>query len=168
MRIPHIARLNGSIMTTLVVMSFSGPLHADVFLLKSGGQVEGELIAEPVSGVVRYYVVKLSSGGTVTLARAQDERIARKSEAEVQYEKILASLVDDADSHWQLAEWCRSHGLREQRSAHLEHVIRHDPGHVDARHGLGYSQVNGRCFAGSWRNIHLWQIAAGNFDAVFQ
>lgn len=131
-------------------------LGADVLVLKSGGRIEGDLLPSGDGATAEYYLIKTASGGTLKLAKALVERIHRKSEAEKQYETLLATMPDTADGHWAMADWCGQHGLRKERELHLRQVLRHDPNHEGARHRLGYSRVEGR-----WVKMDEWMASQG-------
>jgi len=130
--------------------------QADVFVLNSGGRIEGERIRNDDPNLEGFYLVKTSLGGKIMLAKAQVDHVLRLTEAEREYEARLADLPDTPDDHWKMAEWCRANGLNNRRQFHLEQVIKHDPGHAEARYGLGYSQVDGR-----WVRVDEWNISRG-------
>jgi len=129
-----------SIAAVLAVAPIAG---ADTFLLSSGGKIEGEL-KNPDEKPRTTYVVRTSSGGQITLLATAVAEFEQQTPQELQYETMLPAMSDTAEDHWKMAEWCRESGLDEKRSLHLEHVIKHSPDHEKARHGLGYSKVNGR------------------------
>jgi hypothetical protein len=113
-----------------------------VFLLTSGGRIEGTL-ANPDESPREKYVIQ-TAGGQVTLARSQVEQWLRPRPAEVQYERIHATYPDTPEGQWKLATWCQEQGLLAQRKTHLERVVALDPEHAEARRALGYNKVNGR------------------------
>ncbi len=117
--------------------------RADVFVLKSGGQVEGEVVvaADTPKQMTR---VRTTSGGEVMLDNSQIAQIVPQGAAEKEYEKLRPAAADTADGQWQLAEWCKEHLLMKQRQAHLERVIALDPDHKQARSALGYLHIKGR------------------------
>lgn len=122
---------------------FTATAAGDVFVLKQGGQVEGELL-NPDQRPRETYVIKTPAGATVTLAGVQVEEVLAVRPAEAEYERVRPRFADTVEGQWKLAEWCRQQGLSAQRRTHLERVVELDPNHVPARHALGYSQVNGR------------------------
>ncbi|MCH7726321.1 MAG: hypothetical protein IH991_07580 [Planctomycetes bacterium] len=132
------------------------PLRAEVLILKNGGRIEGDLIAESSDPKNRYYLVKTATGGVVKLWQAQVERVVRKSAALIEYEKNVSRIEDTVDSHWRVAKWCLENKLQRQREFHLEQIIRLDPDHEHARHGLGYSKVKGK-----WLKNDEWNRAQG-------
>ena len=71
------------------------------------------------------------------------EVVAQRPE-EAEYEKIRPQYPDTPKGQWDLAKWCEEHQLSAQRKAHLKRVIELDPNHADARHALGYSQIDGQ------------------------
>jgi hypothetical protein len=128
----------------LVAMAISLPVCArsDVIYLKSGGQLEGQVIDDDDASATQY-VVETDLGGRITLARSQVARIDRQSDLDARYRERARAAPDTAESHWQLAEWCRENRLTEQSEQHLGRVVELDPHHAEARNLLGYRQVQG-------------------------
>ena len=119
------------------------PAVAEVFQLASGGHIDGQWLNSDQQHP-QQYVVLLPSGGKVTLDAAQVTKVVKLSPDEVEYEKIRAQYPDTADGQWKLAQWCKEHQLKEHRQRHLQRVIELDPNHVEARHALHYSLVEGQ------------------------
>ncbi len=148
------------------------PAVAEVFQLASGGHIDGQWLNSDQQHP-QQYVVLLPSGGKVTLDAAQVTKVVKLSPDEVEYEKIRAQYPDTADGQWKLAQWCKEHQLKEHRSAHLQRVIELDPNHVEARHALHYSLVEGqwqtqeeaqekegyRLYKGRWLSSQAIEIA---------
>ncbi len=130
-------------------------VRGDVFVLKSGGRIEGELIGGEGSRSSQYRV-KTAVGGDVTLERSQVARIDRRTSREREYERIRPTHSDTVDEQWALAEWCREHRLSDQRRKHLERVIELDPDHVQSRRALGYSR-----FDGAWKTREQLMLERG-------
>ena len=120
----------------------AAPAAADVFVLSTGGQIEGTLVNTPDSPRDRY-VIQTALGGQVTLNKDQVKQIVHKKPAEVEYEKIRHQYPDTVDGQWALAEWCREHHLSDLRKTHLKRIIQLDPDHVAARGLLGYGKFDG-------------------------
>jgi hypothetical protein len=117
--------------------------RADIFVLQSGGQVRGEL-ANPNQSPRKSYIVKTPGGGQITLEARQVAEVKHQNAAELKYDQISATYPDTVEGQWKLAEWCRENHLPKQRKTHLERVVELDPNHANARHALGYSQIQGR------------------------
>lgn len=115
----------------------------DVFLLSSGGQVEGELVNRNETPRVSY-VVRLDSGGEITLSSKMVANVVVRSEAQRRYEELLPKAPPTVEGHWKMAEWCRERSLETQREFHLREIVKLDPNHEPARLGLGYTKLNGR------------------------
>ncbi len=130
-------------------------LRADVFVLSSGGRIEGELL-NPEQAPREIYVVQTPAGGQVTLDKTQVEQVVVKSPAELAYEQWLLKMPNTADGHWKMSEWCRTNGLTAQRDFHLEAAIVRDPNHADARRALGYGNLDGR-----WVKADDYRISQG-------
>ncbi len=129
--------------TILVFFTAVRSAQADVFVLIGGGRVVGELVNREESPR-RQYVVQVADGAKVTLEAAQVRQVLRPRAEEVEYERIRPTYADTAAAQWELAQWCREHRLTAQRELHLRRVIELDPNHAEARHALGYSQIDGQ------------------------
>jgi hypothetical protein len=118
--------------------------RAAVYVLKSGGQIEGDVVAGPDGGPKETTHIRTPSGGELMLDNSQIERVIPQSDADKEYEKLRPTVPDTVDGQWKMAEWCREHRLDKQREVHLERVIALDPDHKQARAALGYMRVDGR------------------------
>jgi hypothetical protein len=127
----------------LLVGLSNTPALAEVFQLHSGGQVRGELL-NPDQSPRANYLIKTATGGQIEISAEQVKRVERQSPAEMKYDAVRATYPDTAKGQYELAEWCRENRLPKHRRVHLLRVIELDPDHKDARHGLGYSQIQGR------------------------
>ncbi|MBN1912539.1 MAG: HEAT repeat domain-containing protein [Pirellulales bacterium] len=145
--------LSGAILLLLVL---GAPVAAaeDVFVLKSGGRVFGELL-NPDQSPRKTYVIK-TAAGQVTLTAAQVKQRYPRPEAEIQYDKIRGDYPDTVQGHWDLAEWCREHKLTDQRETHLRRIIELDPDHKMARGLLGY-----QFFDGKWQTHDVLMTGRG-------
>jgi len=103
-----------------------------------------------------HVVLQTYTGITLKLARSQIATTHRESKMEAEYRRRAPRVADTVEDQWKLAEWCRVNRLREQRRIHLLRIIDHDPDHAKARHGLGFSFVNGQ-----WRLPEDWQQSEG-------
>jgi hypothetical protein len=119
--------------------------QAEVFLLRTGGRVEGEWL-NPQRGQTEEYLLRNQSGVQLTLAGSAVTRVLTTSNVQKQYDELLHKAPATVDGHWKLAEWCQDAGLAAQRKFHLEQVIKLDPDHEEARLALGY----GRFANGGW------------------
>lgn len=118
-------------------------LAAEVFVLDTGGRLEGRL-ANPDESPREKYIIETSTGGRLTLDRAQVKEVIRPRPEEIEYEKVRHKHPDTVEGHWALAEWCREHRLPRMRRQHLERIIELAPDHARARAALGYSRVQGK------------------------
>jgi hypothetical protein len=126
-----------------VLASASRPARADIYMLTSGGQVQGELI-NPTESPRKQYIIRTDEGAKITIDRAQLKQIVPQSAAEIEYEKIKPTYPDTLEGQLQLADWCQKHSLQKQRMAALERVIEIDPNHTQSRALLGYSFLDGK------------------------
>jgi hypothetical protein len=60
------------------------------------------------------------------------------------YRKVRGKCAETVDGQTGLARWCGKHKLDEQARAHWTRVLEFDPGHAEARQGLGFRKVDGR------------------------
>jgi len=117
--------------------------RAEVFLLKSGGRIEGEHL-NPKREAGSPYLVRTSDGVRLALADGTVARVIVKTDVDKQYEAMLTTLANSVEAQWGMAEWCKEAGLTEQRKQHLQAVIAIDPNHADARKALGYTRYGTR------------------------
>ncbi|HEX5105268.1 MAG TPA: hypothetical protein VFV87_15720 [Pirellulaceae bacterium] len=133
-----------SLLQAAVLLALCGPLRGEIFVLKSGGRVEGELL-NPQREPGALYQLRTDEGLRLALGEAQVHRVIVKSDAEKEYEAALLATGNTVEEQWAMAEWCKDVGLLAQRKRHLAEVIRLEPDHKEARAALGYS-----LFAGKW------------------
>jgi hypothetical protein len=117
-------------------------LSADVFLLKDGGKIEGELL-NPGEVPRKTYQIKTNSGAVIAIEPKYIER-KRKDEKEVlvEYKSFAPFLENTLENHLKTAEWCRTNQLRDYSDIHLKQVLELDPNHAEARRLLGYRKLD--------------------------
>jgi hypothetical protein len=145
----------GAWMVLLVAAGFSPGARGEVFVLASGGRVSGQWVNKSTPQAT-VYQVKTDTGGVVTLAKDQVREVLRQFPVEAEYERLAPTFSDSLEDQWKLAEWCREHNLKTQRTAHLLRVLDHDSNHAGARLGLGFTQVSGQ-----WVIKEEWKKKAG-------
>jgi hypothetical protein len=116
------------------------PCRADLFHLKSGGSLEGKLLNEDETPR-RTYNISLSTGGQIALDADHVAEVTRVSQERDEYEKLLPRMPDTVRGHLTMAEWCKRRNLLAEREFHLQHVIRLDPDHEEARRLLDYQKT---------------------------
>lgn len=131
------------------------PAQGAVFLLVTGGQIEGQLL-NPQENPRQSYVVRTETGGTVKLTLSQVDRVLTVSEDLAWYREALPKVPATVDGHWAMAEECRRRNLKQQREFHLQEILKLDPEHADARYGLGYSKLDG-----NWVKTDEWMLSRG-------
>jgi hypothetical protein len=129
--------------------------RADVFLLASGGQVEGEYLNRDELPRTRY-VVRLESGGELVLPAKSVSNVIVRTEVQRRYEELLPKMPLTVDGHWKMAEWCRERSLETLRETHLREILKLDPEHEKARSLLGYQRLNGR-----WMTTEEYRLGLG-------
>jgi hypothetical protein len=117
------------------------PCRGDVYELKDGGAVAGELVERRENGD---YLIKTAEGAQVAVARQQLQRIVPRNKAADEYLVRSRTTPDTVDGHRKLAAWCNEHGLAAEADAHLARLAELDPNDQQARTSLGFQRVNGR------------------------
>jgi hypothetical protein len=154
---------------------------ADLFVLRQGGRLRGTWLNRQEPPPAQYAI--LTEEGAVLKLDASEVRLALPQDAKTaEYERRLERCVDTVTGHWELAEWCREQGCKDQRESHLQRILDLDPDHAGARHALGYSQLGGQWvtrdgiqqrrgyqrYAGRWRlpqEIELIEASQGSEQA---
>lgn len=126
-----------------------------VFVLVTGGQIEGQLL-NPDEKPRQTYVVRTETGGTVKLVSTQVDRVLTVSDDLAWYRQTLPKVPPTVDGHWAMAEECRRRKLNQQRGFHLQEILKLDAEHAEARYGLGYSKIDG-----NWVNTDEWMLSRG-------
>lgn len=142
-RAPAVKLLGGLIVAAMFSVGGGEAVRADVFILRNGGRLEGELL-NPTEKSRLQYEVRLPEGGTIVVPVDEVEQHTPQRAEEEEYRRIRASYSDTVEGQWELAEWCRQNKLIDQRDVHLQRVIELDPNHAPARRALGYTQIDGR------------------------
>lgn len=139
----------------LAVLAGGGTARGDIFVLDSGGRIQGEWLnrASPNAAT---YEVRTESGGQVSLAKDQVREVLPRPSALAEYEKLAPTIADTAAEQWKLAEWCREKNLKQQRTIHLLRILDHDSNHFQARLALGFTQVSGQ-----WVLKEEWKKSKG-------
>ena len=124
----------------IVVLAFLQPARAEVFLLRSGGHIEGDLVNADQSPRTTY-VVALAGGGQITLEADVVEKVQAVRPELAEYEKTRRQAADTVEGQLKMSDWCREHSLTPQRKTALERVLQLDADNTDARRLLGYRKV---------------------------
>jgi hypothetical protein len=114
------------------------PALAEIFVLKSGGRIEGEPL-NPQRAAGQPYQLRTEDGLRLALAENTVARVIVKSDVEQEYEARLPGVANTVEGHWKMAEWCQEAGLTDERRRHLTAIIAIDPNHAEARRLLGYT-----------------------------
>jgi hypothetical protein len=131
----------GCFLTALT--AFGPQARGEVFVLKSGGRIEGEHVNRDRQPGQPYQVLTVD-GVKLALADSVVQRMIVKTDLDEQYEVLVRTLANTPEAHWNMAEWCKEAGLAEQRKRHLQAVINLDPNHTEARKALGYQRYGTR------------------------
>jgi len=124
----------------LLAAATCAPAAADVVHLKSGGRVEGAIVARTDT-----HIVVQTAAGKVTLKTTEVARIEAKATPLDVYREMAAKVKDDdADGHYALGLWCQDHKLFRQARREFEKTIALDANHKGARARLGYVLRDGR------------------------
>ena len=131
----------------IVFLAMLRPAVGEVFLLRSGGRIEGELV-NPDENPRTSYVISLPNGGQLTLDAKVVEKMQPVQPELAEYEKVRRQHPDTVQGQLQMSDWCRDHNLLSQRKTHLERILQLDPDQVEARRILGY-----RKFKDKWMTL---------------
>lgn len=142
-------------MLLVLILAASRTAQGAVFVLATGGQIEGQLL-NPNEKPRQCYLVRTEAGGTVKLAAAQVSRVLTVSEDLAWYQQAAPKVPPTVAGHWAMAEECRQRSLNQQREFHLREIIKRDPEHAEARYALGYSKVDG-----AWVKTDEWMLSRG-------
>jgi len=129
------------ILIALFLAASPSRLPADIFVLESGGRIEGEWLNRDEQPLTKYAI--RTSGVTLNLPAGAVRETIRQSPAELEYSKLAPVAADTVEGQWELAEWCRKNNLPRQREVHLQRVVELNPNHQQARFALGYQFVRG-------------------------
>ncbi|NQT37149.1 MAG: HEAT repeat domain-containing protein [Planctomycetes bacterium] len=138
-----------------LILLAGSPLPGEVFILDNGGRVEGELV-NPGQSPRTEYIVQISPGAKIVLARSQVKTVTGQLPAEREYEAIRPAFPDTVDDQWALAEWCRERGLVTHRKIHLQRIIELQPDHEKAHLALRHSRHGGQ-----WMTQQEWMESRG-------
>ncbi len=126
----------------LAAGALPGAASAEIFVLRSGGRLEGRWLNRDQSPR-ETFVIQPLAGGQITLDERLVERVYEPTPEEIEYEKLRPTYPDTVEGHWALADWCLQNRLLEKRRSHLQRVIELSPDHEEARLALGYRRVQG-------------------------
>lgn len=121
------------------VLAGALPARGDLFHLRDGSVVDGKVVGEG-----RDIVKVKTAQGVVTVQRSQIERREALPPPWERYVDEKKKHPDTADGHFELAMWCRKHGMTKQMKDELKRTIELDPDHADARRELGFVRKNDR------------------------
>lgn len=133
-----------SIVIILIFAAACSTVNADVIRLRSGGEVRGEFSKSVGQDSGDLTTIETLDGIRVVVAQEELVFSKERSRPVEEYYTRLHGIDDSVDARWQLAEWCRSHQLYQQRSELLEQVLSIEPDHAEARRILGYQNYSGK------------------------
>jgi len=116
-----------------VILLFAGTLPADIIFLDDGRVIEGDIVSETADEIA----IKTPAGALIKLEPWQVTRVAKKEEIQKEYDKKKLDIDQkDPKDHFELAAWCRKHGLKNAYEKELRLTIELDPKHPEARKAL--------------------------------
>ena len=131
---------------TFFLFVFSPMLFADIFVLKDGGTLDGEL-TNPDEVPRKMYNVRTADGIEASLVARLVERVRKGEKESVTEYKAFAPFKEDTiENHLEIAEWCRQQRLVDLWKRHLYRVLELDPDNGKARQLLGHFKAPD----GSW------------------
>jgi hypothetical protein len=112
--------------------------RGDVFYLKDGGVIDGEVISETPERIE----VRVAQG-VVAVAPDQVERRETMPPPWERFETEKEKYPDTAQGHYDLAMWCRRNRLTALMNDELRRSLEHDPDFEPSREALGYIRHEG-------------------------
>ncbi len=122
-------------------MPFAEGARSEVFELKKGGSVAGELVDRNEQGE---YLVRTAEGALITFSKKQVRRVEHQKKNQLDYEKRSRLMPDTLESHRKLVQWCKQAQLSKQAEHHRRRILELDPEDEKARESLGYQKHQGR------------------------
>jgi tetratricopeptide (TPR) repeat protein len=114
-------------------------VRADRLKLKNGNDISGIVTKEGEN-----YVVEFSTGKMKIHESEVVEVITEETELQKFRKKHARINNSNANAHYELGVWAKTHGLYKQAQEEFRHAIQIDPGHERARRELGYVEHNGQ------------------------
>ncbi len=136
-------------LSLVVFLTAGSAARADVAKLTNGGELRGKVVKSskvtlkgeaaqpPLITILSPYGVEVS------ITKSHVEFIAPRTPAAEEYETRVKRLIPSAETHWELAEWCRQKGLVKQRQLQLLELLSFEPDHEKAHVGLSDTWHNG-------------------------
>lgn len=147
----------------MLLIACGGPsvLRADVVRLRDGGEIRG-VIRSPGAGTRKAphsppTTVETLAGTEIVVSDSEIHFVTKRPRIVEEYENAARRVANTVQARWQLAEWCRQHGLAEPRKEQLQHILELDPEHKQARYGLGHRRVGNRWLSPEEENAELLQ-----------
>lgn len=129
-------------LATTLAITAAIPVAADeVFMLRSGGRVEGDWLNRDETPRETFAV--RTALGTIRLAADQVVKVVQRGPEDLAYLKLRPTVPDTVEGHEEMVAWCLENRLDERRRQHLERIIQLEPDHEAARIALGYRKVSG-------------------------
>ncbi len=136
---------NLSIVWAVSGLFLAGPLlfAGDHFLLHNGGEFEATWANRNATSDADY-LIETAAGGAIRIAKAHVRQVKSVRPEELEYEQLAPEFANSVAEQWKLAEWCRARKLTAVRELHLRRILQLEPDCIEARHALGYAQIQGR------------------------
>jgi len=125
----------------LLLMTFVVGSRADVFELKGGGTISGEIVDRGEKGE---FVIRTPEGVLVTFSKKQLQRVEQRDQTRLDYETKSRAMPDTVEAHRKLVTWCKKEKLNKLADHHRRRVLELDPTDKKARESLGYQNHHGR------------------------
>jgi hypothetical protein len=128
----------------LPLLLLAGPAFADVVRLRGGGEIRGQILDGGEGDSGTGIAVETLSGARVRVPSEEIDFVERRGKLVEEYVTRSRQIPETVQAHVDLADWCRTQQLHEQRREQLERVLDLDPDHLEARKVLGYVNYLGR------------------------
>ena len=137
------------------LLLFATTASAELVLLRTGGQVDGDIL-NPQRDTKEPLQLRTALGVKLTIAPEQIKQVLVLSEAQRQYQQLVAQLADTVEAHQEMQRWCHQAGLIPERHKHLDAILRLDPDHEATRQTLGFIKLGSQ-----WAKPDDWMRSQG-------
>ncbi len=126
----------------------AGLASVDTVQIRGGGQVAGR-VKRVANEKSPYSIVEVDPRLKVAIPENRVDRVVEAS-ALAEYRSRVAAIAKaapdggDAETHYELARWCKQQSLHAQYRYHLQRTVRIDPDHSKARTALGFEKDDGQ------------------------
>ena len=131
-----VSRILAAAIGCAAALSLCAAASADIFVLRDGGQIEGDEISRDDA-----LIQIRTASAQVSVPIDQVLRVDKPNPALAAYRKLAGEYPPTAAGHYKLALWCREQNLPDQARQEFKAALAADPNFVDAHKALGHVQI---------------------------